>query len=396
MHKDEKHKNRASKLGIIFKEYFVAVWSVGIIFALTVLLSPFVSPDISPLFLIAIMVSAWRGGLGAGLLATALTVLIDIFIFLPPKAPLAVDKGDFLQLVVDAFAAVVVGTLVASKRKAENERKELLLREQAARIEAENANNVKDEFLAAVSHELRTPLTTIKTLTRILLRKKSLEDEQRDFLEDIDSECDRQIDLVHNLLDLSRIKAGKMHIKFEAVDVKEILRACEKIQRVEAVERNHQIQIEAAPDLPFVYADSNALRRVICSIMENAVKYTPDNGNILLKAYRDGSETVNIEISDNGRGIHEADLPHIFESFYRGRAAENIETDTQEDSGVGLGLYIAHSLVEAMNGKISVESRIGRGSKITIQLPVREQMKHSPSDKIRQTESGRGKRIKSI
>ncbi|HKG97661.1 MAG TPA: ATP-binding protein, partial [Pyrinomonadaceae bacterium] len=355
----------------------VAVWTVGITFLVTLLLSPLVPPDISSLFLIAVMVSAWRGGLGAGLLATVLAALIDIFVFLPPTASFSLENGDFLQLVVDVFAATVVGTLSASRRKAEDERKNLLRLEQAARVEAEKATEVKSEFLAAVSHELRTPLTTIKTLTRLLLRKNPIEDEQREYLEDIASECDRQIDLVSNLLDLSRLRAGGVNLKFERVKVEEVLLACEKIERVEAAERNHRITVETAPDLPFIYAEHNALRRVICTIIENSVKFTPAGGKIKLKAYRcDGGDEdyVNIEISDNGRGISETDLPHIFESFYRGKTADETQIDELENggagAGVGLGLYLARSLVEAMNGKISVESRASHGSTFTIRLPV--------------------------
>src|SRR3982751_1009835 len=102
--------------------YGIAVGSVAITFVITLLLSPLVPPDISSLFLIAVMVSAWRGGLGAGLLATVLSALIDIFIFLPPTASLSFDNGDFLQLVVNTIAAVIVGTLSASQRKIQTER----------------------------------------------------------------------------------------------------------------------------------------------------------------------------------------------------------------------------------------------------------------------------------
>ncbi|HEX6622314.1 MAG TPA: histidine kinase dimerization/phospho-acceptor domain-containing protein, partial [Pyrinomonadaceae bacterium] len=178
----------------------------------------------------------------------------------------------------------------------------------------------KDEFLAAVSHELRTPLTTIKALTRVLLRKNPTEEERREYLADIASECERQIDLVHNLLDLSRINAGGVQIELRRVSAEDVVRACEKIERVEAAEHGHELRVEVAPDLPPIRADHSALRRALCTVVGNAIRYTPDGGSIALRAESDGG-TVAFEVEDNGRGIHPADLPHIFESFYRGRAA---------------------------------------------------------------------------
>ena len=363
-----------SKLGAIVRRNMIAVWTVGVVFAATLLLSSFVPSGLSPLFLLAVMVSAWRGGLGAGLLAIVLSTLASAYI-LPPPFSFSVDRDDLFELVIFILAAIIVGTLSAARKRSEEEREALLLREQTARIEAERANAVKDEFLAAVSHELRTPLTTIKTLTRVLLRKQPAERERREYLEDIASECDRQIDLVHNLLDLSRIRAGGVQIKLQCVDAGEIVRACEKIERVEAAEHNHELSVEVAPDLPFTHADRSALRRALCTILENAIKYTHDGGSIKLRARHDGGEQVAIEVEDTGRGIHPDDLPHVFDSFYRGRTAAGDDAgisnaDEREVPGIGLGLHLARVLVEGMNGSIEVRSRVGLGSTFTVRLPV--------------------------
>ena len=355
------------------RRYMVAVWTVGLAFTATLLLSSVVPPRVSPLFLLAVMVSAWRGGLGAGLLATALSALSSIYVLLPPAFSFQTEREDLLQLAVFVCAAIITGTLSAARKRAEAEREALLLREQAARAEAERANATKDEFLAAVSHELRTPLTTIKALTRVLLRKNPSEDERREYLEDIASECDRQIDLVHNLLDLSRIRAGGVEIELRRVDAEEVVRACEKIERVEAAEHGHLLSVEIAPGLPEIRADHNALRRALCSIVENAIKYTPAGGLIRLSAHRNGQE-IAIQVEDNGRGIHPEDLPHVFDSFYRGRSAGDGSVDDgeegQEVPGIGLGLHLARSLVEGMNGSIMVKSEPGRGSVFTVRLPV--------------------------
>ena len=365
----------SSRLGRVLRRYFIAVWTVGLAFAGTYLLASFITPGLSPLFLLAVMVSAWRGGLGVGLFATVLATLVKAYAILPPHFSFSVDPEHALSLLVFTVAAVIIGTLSSARRRAERERESLLLREQAARIEAEQANAVKDEFLAAVSHELRTPLTTIKALTRVLLRKNPSESERLEYLEDIASECDRQIDLVHNLLDLSRIKAGGVRLHLQPVNAEEVLLACEKMERVEAAEHHHELSVKIAPNLPLIVADRDALRRALYTVIENAIKYTPDGGLIQLRARPDGEDLVALEVEDNGPGIHSEDLPHIFERFYRGRTTRGGTEEAARAEwklpGVGLGLYLARVLVEAMGGLIKVQSTLGLGSTFTLHLPAR-------------------------
>ncbi len=352
------------------RRWLIAVWTVGAAFALTYVASPFIEPGVSPLFLLAVMFSAWRGGLAVGLFATFLSALASAFVFLPPRFSLQIDRGDFLQLAVFIVAAVIIGSLSAARKRAEEAREVLLVKEQAARIEAERANAVKDEFLAAVSHELRTPLTTIKTLTRVLQRREMTETEREEYLADIASECDREIDLVLNLLDMSRINAGGAQIESKPTDAAEVVRACEKLFRGEAEQHQQKLSVEIAANLPFILADHSALRRALCAIAENAIKFTPENGQITLRARSVGDE-VEIEIEDTGRGIAAEDLPRVFDKFYRGKnAGGGTKASAEEVPGIGLGLNLAQTLIEGMNGAITVESRLGEGSKFTARLPV--------------------------
>jgi signal transduction histidine kinase len=243
-------------------------------------------------------------------------------------------------------------------------------------------DRLKSEFVSSVSHELRTPLTTIKTLTRLLLRGGLPEEERREYLETISVECDRQIDLVLNLLDLSRIEAGKAGLSLGRVDAGELLSACVLMERHAADSRGHELLAIVPPGLPPARADRTALRRVLCSLIENAIKYTPDGGSITLKA-EDSDGEVLIRIADTGRGIAPEDVPHVFEKFYRGRVPEagngggpprDASADTAEEfaeaPGVGLGLYIAQTITRQMGGAITVESAPGCGSTFTVRLPV--------------------------
>lgn len=355
----------------VSRRYSIAVLTVGAAFALTFAASRFIEPGISPLFLLAVMISAWRGGLGVGLFATFLSAFASAFVFLQPRYSLQIDSGDMLQLAVFIAAAVIVGSLSAARKRAEEAREVLLVKEQTARREAEQANRVKDEFLAAVSHELRTPLTTIKTLTRVLQRREMTEAERAEYLADIASECDREIDLVLNLLDLSRIKASGVQIQLKRTDAGEVVRACEKLVRGAAEQRGQEIFVEIAPDLPFIRADHSALRRALCAISENAIKFTPEDGRVTIRAAKCASEEVSIEIEDDGRGIAEEDLPRVFDKFYRGQNAGGaMEASAEEVPGIGLGLNLAQTLVKGMNGKITVESRLEKGTKFTVRLPL--------------------------
>jgi len=241
-------------------------------------------------------------------------------------------------------------------------------------------DTLKSEWVSRVSHELRTPLTTIKALTRLLMRDGLSQAKQREYIETISLECDRQIDLVLNLLDLARIEGGVFRITHERVDVDEVMSSCVKAGIRAAERRGHVLRIEKNRDPLFVCADPKTIRRVLGNLIENSVKYTPDCGLIVLSAHGNDNEVI-ISVADNGRGIPAEDMPVLFDKFHRGKpappsaAVHNDETDADflEDadmSGVGLGLFLARNVMEQMGGRISVESEIGRGSVFSLHLPV--------------------------
>jgi signal transduction histidine kinase len=237
-------------------------------------------------------------------------------------------------------------------------------------------DRLKSEFVGGVSHELRTPLTTIKTLTRVLLRGGETNDERKEYLETIAAECDRQIDLVLNLLDLSRLEAGKFSVTCMEVDVAGIVRNCAAMERHAAQARAHKIVVDLPESKLPAFADASALRRIICGLIENAIKYTSDGGRITLAAQLYNGEVV-VSVSDNGCGISAADLPHIFEKFYRGHPASSFINSSNSDAlpqapGVGLGLYLARTLVTQLGGRISVEAIDDRGTTFTVYLPAVE------------------------
>lgn len=244
-------------------------------------------------------------------------------------------------------------------------------------------DKLKSEFVSSVSHELRTPLTTIKTLTRVLQRGGQSEEERREYLETIAAECDRQIDLVLNLLDLSRIESGAYRVARSRVNTAELVRACARVEAHAAAARGLTLAVELPDDAPPVLTDREALRRVVCSLVENAIKYTPEGGRITLGArasLRPGE--VEITVRDTGVGVFSEDLPLVFEKFFRGRPAaapsgeggsQDFASERAEAPGVGLGLYLARSIVTQLGGGISAESPPPgevRGTAFTVRLPA--------------------------
>jgi signal transduction histidine kinase len=244
-------------------------------------------------------------------------------------------------------------------------------------------DKLKSEFVSSVSHELRTPLTTIKTLTRVLQRGGQSEAERREYLETIAAECDRQIDLVLNLLDLSRIEAGAYKVAGTRVNPSEVVAACARVEAHAAEAHGLTLEVELPSEVPHVQTDREALRRVVCSLVENAIKYTPEGGRITIKAGESREPgLVEITVEDDGVGILPEDVPFVFEKFFRGRPAApakgagdpaEIPPEAAEAPGVGLGLYLARSIVGQLGGSISVESPPAgetTGTAFTVRLPV--------------------------
>lgn len=221
-------------------------------------------------------------------------------------------------------------------------------------------DRLKSEFVSSVSHELKTPLTTIKLLAHLLQRNDVAEDEKLDFSKTIAVECDRQIDFVGNLLDLSRIESGAYKLRQTRVDVRELIDSCVSVERHRAESMGLTLITEVLDGPIAVSGDFEALRRVIRGLLDNALKYTPAAGRITVSA-RAGDETVSINVKDTGKGIPEADLPHIFDKFYR--------ADADGVAGVGLGLHLAQHIVVQLDGEISVESKQDLGTTFNVRLP---------------------------
>jgi signal transduction histidine kinase len=254
--------------------------------------------------------------------------------------------------------------VAAELRQTEREREALLAREREARAEAQAANVAKDEFLAMLSHEMRTPLNAVLGWTR-MLRSGQLNDERtRHALEVIERNARSQAGLIEDLLDISRIIAGKLRLNLRPVDLAAVVRATLDEMRHNAAVKDVQLddRIEARGR---VMGDGDRLRQVVMNLLSNAIKFTPAGGRIDVVLDRADSEIV-LAVRDTGIGIDPAFLPHVFDRF---RQADS--TSTRAHSGMGLGLAIVRHLVELMGGSVQADSPgEGQGATFTVRLPL--------------------------
>jgi signal transduction histidine kinase len=257
----------------------------------------------------------------------------------------------------------------------EEERARLLVREQEARREAEEANRIKDEFLATLSHELRTPLNAMLGWAQVLRSGRVDEATTRRALEAIERNARAQAQLISDLLDVSRIITGKLRLDLRPVELPRIIDAALDSVRPAAEAKGIQLRVLLDPMASPLVADADRLQQVVWNLLSNAIKFTPEGGAVEVRQRQagggrtggGGAGMVEIEVSDSGMGIRPDFLPYVFDRF---RQAES--TTTRHHGGLGLGLSIVRHLVELHGGTVSVESQgEGKGAAFRVRLPLR-------------------------
>ena len=253
---------------------------------------------------------------------------------------------------------------IAERKLIERERERLLHSEQAARAEAERANRLKDEFLATISHELRTPLNSILGWIKILNEGADKDTAER-ALEVIDRNARAQAQLVEDILDISRTVSGKLPLQLDAADPRLIVEAVIETVRPTLTSKKLKLETDIGAEVTPLTADAMRLQQVIWNLLTNAIKFTPNGGQVWLSLQQQ-NERLRLEVRDSGEGIDKDFLPFVFDRF---RQADG--STTRRHGGLGLGLAIAQSVVEAHNGTIQVTSEgIGKGACFTVELPV--------------------------
>jgi two-component system, OmpR family, phosphate regulon sensor histidine kinase PhoR len=230
--------------------------------------------------------------------------------------------------------------------------------------ELRRLERLRQEFAANVSHELKTPLSVIKSAVETLL-DGAIEDtaHRGAFLQKIADQAERLHALILDLISLARIEAGTEVFEFQSVAVAPVVQACLERYQERAQARRQTVCAGPSAEAAAVWADEEALSQILDNLIDNALKYTPDDGRIEVRWQEQGTN-IYLEVKDTGIGIPESDLPRVFERFYRVDKARS-----RELGGTGLGLAIVKHLVQTMRGTVQVTSRVGQGSTFTVCLP---------------------------
>ncbi|MGH9850181.1 MAG: hybrid sensor histidine kinase/response regulator, partial [Blastocatellia bacterium] len=272
---------------------------------------------------------------------------------------------------------------ITTRKRTEEEKAVLLEQEQAARAEAQAANQAKDEFLTIVSHELRSPLNAMLGWTRILRKQKADDPQVQRATAIVERSARQQLQLIEDLLDTARVISGKLKIETRPIELVSVIFNALDVVRPAAEAKRIDLVSRLNPSAGQITGDSDRLQQVIWNLLSNAIKFTPDGGRVEIRLER-ADPHVQIRVSDTGKGIEAKFLPHIFDRF---RQADS--SAARRHGGLGLGLSLVKQLVELHGGTVSASSEgEGRGATFTIKLPMRAVYTPQPPEGRRPANEG--------
>lgn len=348
----------------IWTLWYPTYWLSGIVKAFTALISVITAAQLFPLMpqVLALPSSAQLERANVALqsqMTERLRVEAELKVYQTQLEHLVTERTNELMQTNATLQAEI-----SERKRIEQERTKLLVREQAARSEAEQANRIKDEFLAVLSHELRTPMNPILGWSKLLLSNRLNPAKSREAVETIERNAKLQMQLIDDLLDISRILSGKLSLDASPVDLNSSLSAALETLRLATEAKSLQIQTTLSSMPIWVMGDDTRLQQVIWNLLSNAIKFTPIAGQIEIHLTQTEAH-AQIQIKDTGKGIHPDFLPYVFEHFRQEDGAI-----TRKFGGLGLGLAIVRRIVELHGGTVRAES-LGdsQGATFTVQIP---------------------------
>jgi two-component system cell cycle sensor histidine kinase PleC len=243
-----------------------------------------------------------------------------------------------------------------------------------ARRRAEAANKAKSRFLATMSHELRTPLNAIMGFSEVM-EKELLgpigSDTYREYARNIYTSGDHLLCIINEILDLSRIEAGRYDLNEETIRLTDVAEECQRLVKIKADAKSLQLIENFAPDLPHVWADPRAMRQICLNLLSNALKFTPRGGQITLSVGHTSDGGQFMTVTDTGPGIPKNEIPRVLQAFGQGSLAHEAA-----EGGTGLGLPIVQNLIQLHGGAFDLQSELRKGTEVTVTLP-RQRVLHA-------------------
>lgn len=325
------------------KRYSVPIVLIALVFLTKSLFYPFLGQNSAFLMVSFIVaVSASYGGLGPGFFATFLSAILIYTVFLPKDASVHPFVGDFAVTLIFIFEGIIISIVSEARFQLENQ---------------------KDEFIGFVAHELRNPLTAVKGFSGLISNSAKANGYQKilSYGEQINAQSDKMMELINDLLDITRIEIGKFNYNesFFPIDalIKEVISHQQIISKNRTLEHKTHIK-------KIIYGDRYRIGQVITNLISNALKYSPETKKVVVKLEAN-KKAILVSIRDYGLGIAKYDQKKIFSRFYRTDAVQRNKSE-----GLGLGLYICNQIVRHYNGKLWVFSKVGEGSTFYLQLPL--------------------------
>jgi len=318
--------------------------------------------DVVILYLVGVVVVAWRFGLGPSIITGLGGVVAFDFWILPPSFTFSLEFGHAVTLVGMVFVSALVSGLTESLRR---EQARALLSErgtQKARLEAE-VERVHAALLSSVSHDLRTPLATISASSQMLVRNHTTMDPalRGEMLTGIADEAERLDGLLRNLLAITRVETGELRLQVLPASLDEVL--MDTLRRLEHRLAGRSVQLNTQRGLALVDLDVRLFEQALLNVLDNALRYSPPGSPLTIDTRQLAGE-VQIRVADSGVGVAEADRELVFEKFRRGSNAP------RSDGGVGLGLTICRAILHAHGGEITMAAAESGGALVTLSVPA--------------------------
>lgn len=331
----------APKNGSRIQRYGVVLILVLLYLVIKTTFSAFIGKDVPFLFgLFVVLISAWHGGLGPGLLATLLTGAHNFFFYLEPKYTITGPENipNYFILAIFFLEGFIISVMSEAHRKSDTQ---------------------KSEFIGVISHEIKNPLTTIKGYSEMLYKaeKKSGNKKLAQYASRIDMQIKNVLTMVNDMLDITKIETGRFTYHDENFVIADLVKEIVSDQQVTS---NNQTISLSGKSKKKVYGDKYRIGQVITNLLSNAIKYAPDSKKISVQI-KNIPKGVVIAVTDKGPGIDKEDQEKLFEPFYRAKT-------TERASGTGIGLFISSQIIKRHKGKLWVTSKPGKGSTFFISL----------------------------